>query len=255
MRQRVITGVVGGAFIAFVTYFGGALYDLVYFGITCIAIYELSKLFFNNGFDYGGIANYLLATALLTVKITNNLNYFSFLLFIFISFNFMMFVFNKSVDIKKISEIIFIGFYVVFFMYHMILMNSSLYVWLVYIIAFGTDTFAYFTGKFFGKHKLYPQVSPNKTVEGAIGGILGCTIISIFYFDYLSINKYIYIIIFSVSASVFSMVGDLVASKIKREFCIKDFGNYLQGLGGILDSFDRVLFGEPIVYYFVNHFF
>jgi len=254
MRQRVITGVVGGAFIAAVTYFGGSFYNFVYFGITCIAIYEISKLFFSNGFDYGAILNYLFAASLFIAKNTNNLYLFNYILFTFISINFLIFVFNKNVDIKKMSEIIFIGSYVVFFMYHMMLMNGSKYVWLVYIIAFGSDTFAYFTGKFFGRRKLYPRVSPNKTIEGAIGGIIGCTIISILYFDYLRINKFIYIIIFSICASIFSMVGDLSASKIKREFGIKDFGNTLPGHGGILDRFDSVLFVAPIVYYFVNYF-
>ncbi|MGD9569721.1 MAG: phosphatidate cytidylyltransferase [Sedimentibacter sp.] len=254
MRQRVITGVAGGAFIAFITYMGGTLYDFVYFGITCIAIYELSKVFFNDGFDYGAIVNYLFAIALFIEKATKYQHFFDFFMFLYISLNFLMFVFNKKIDIKKISEIIFIGTYVVFFMYHMMLMNESPYVWLVYIIAFGSDTFAYFTGKMFGKHKLYPEVSPNKTIEGAIGGIIGCTIISLFYFDYLRINKYISIIIFSVSASVFSMVGDLAASKIKRENGIKDFGYILPGHGGILDRFDSVLFVAPIVYYFIQHF-
>jgi phosphatidate cytidylyltransferase len=136
----------------------------------------------------------------------------------------------------------------------MMLLNNSEFVWLVYIIAFGSDTFAYFTGKFFGKNKLYPEVSPNKTIEGAIGGIIGSTILSIIYFNYLSINKYFYIIIFSVSASIFSMAGDLTASKIKREFGIKDFGYLLPGHGGIMDRFDSVLFVAPAVYYFITLF-
>lgn len=254
MRQRVITGVLGGAFIAFVTYIGGYIYDFVYFGITCIAIYEISKIFFNNNFDYGSILNYLLAFSLYLVKYTDNKYLFAFILFTFISINFSIFVFNKNVDIKKMSEIIFIGCYVVFFMFHMIMMNGSKYVWLVYIIAFGSDTFAYFSGKLLGKRKLYPEVSPNKTIEGAIGGVIGCVVISILYFNYLRINKLFYIIIFSVCASIFSMVGDLSASKIKREFGIKDFGSFLPGHGGILDRFDSVLFVAPIVYYFVNYF-
>lgn len=254
MRQRVITGVAGGAFMALITYMGGTIYDFVYFGITCIAIYELSKVFFNNGFDYGAIVNYLFAIALFIEKTIMYQHFFDFFLFLYISLNFLMFVFNRNIDVKKISEIIFIGTYVVFFMYHMMLMNESPYVWLVYIIAFGSDTFAYFTGKMFGKHKLYPEVSPNKTIEGAIGGVIGCTILSLIYFDYLRINKYFYIIIFSVSASVFSIAGDLTASKIKREFRIKDYGYLLPGHGGMLDRFDSVLFVAPTVYYFIRHF-
>ena len=254
MGKRVLTGFAGGAFIALITYLGGSLYDFVFFGITCIAIYELSRVFFNDGFDYGAIMNYMFAIALFIEKITENRHFFDFFLFLYISIIFLIYIFNKKVTIKKVSEIIFMGTYVVFFMYHMMLMNNSKFVWLVYIIAFGTDTFAYFTGKFFGKNKLYPEVSPNKTVEGAIGGIIGSTILSLIYFNYLSINKYFYIIIFSVSASVFSMAGDLTASKIKREYKIKDFGNLLPGHGGIMDRFDSVLFVAPTVYYFILHF-
>ncbi|NLB32849.1 MAG: phosphatidate cytidylyltransferase, partial [Tissierellia bacterium] len=234
MGRRVLTGFTGGAFIAIVTYLGGSIYDFVYFGITCIAIYELSKVFFDNGFDYGAIVNYAFATLLFIEKVTEYNHYFDFFMFLYISINFLIFIFNKKVDIKKVSETVFIGTYVVFFMYHMMLLNNSEFVWLVYIIAFGSDTFAYFTGKFFGKNKLYPEVSPNKTIEGAIGGIIGSTILSIIYFNYLSINKYFYIMIFSESASIFSMAGDLTASKIKREFGIKDVGYLLPGHGGIM---------------------
>lgn len=254
MKQRVITGVVWGAFIAVVTYYGGIFYDFVYLCVTCIGIYEISRLFFKQSFDFGGIINYALAVTLFVLKQTDNLQYLKLAAFTFVSANFLMFVFTKGFDIRKMSEIIFIGAYVVFFMYHMMLLNNSVYVWLVYIIAFGSDTFAYFTGRAFGRRKLYPEVSPNKTVEGAIGGIVGCTVISIIYFNYLGINKYFYIIIFSICASVFSMVGDLSASKIKREFGIKDYGNFLPGHGGILDRFDSVLFVAPVVYYFVNYF-
>lgn len=254
MKKRLITGIAGGAFIAYVTYLGGTIYDFVYFGITCIAIYELSKVYFNDGFDYGAIVNYLFAIALFIEKITEYRHFFDFFLFLYISLNFLVFVFNKKVDICKLSKIVLIGTYVVFFMYHMMMLNGSPYVWLVYIIAFGTDTFAYFSGKLLGRHKLYPEVSPNKTIEGAIGGIIGCTLFSLLFFNYLRINKYIYIIIFSMSASVFSMAGDLTASKIKRETGIKDFGKMLPGHGGIMDRFDSVMFVAPTVYYFVQHF-
>ena len=100
-----------------------------------------------NGFDYGAIVNYLFALALFIEKITENRHFFEFFLFLYISLNFLIFVFNRNVTIKKVSEILFLGTYVVFFMYHMMLMNNSPFVWLVYIIAFGSDTFAYFTGK------------------------------------------------------------------------------------------------------------
>ena len=133
-------------------------------------------------------------------------------------------------------------------------MPNRKFLWLVYIISFGTDTFAYFAGVFFGKHKLCPNVSPKKTIEGAIGGILGCLGLTIAYFKFFGINISIYTIIFSIFVSAFSMVGDLLASKIKREYDVKDFGSILPGHGGILDRFDSLLFVAPVVYYFVSYF-
>jgi phosphatidate cytidylyltransferase len=178
-------------------------------------------------------------------------------LVLLILFCYIVFLHTKY-NISDLAATVFGVWYIVFLFSFVILIrnmsNGFYYVWLIFIGAFATDTFAYFTGKLLGRHKLYPQVSPNKTIEGAIGGVIGCTLISIFYFNYLSINKYSYIIIFSVYASVFSMVGDLTASKIKREFGIKDFGNCLPGHGGMLDRFDSLLFVAPIVYYFVNNF-
>lgn len=254
MKQRIITGVIGGIFIAYVTYKGGLLYDFIYLGITLIAIYELSKVLFSKKVSFSSILNYILAVCMFCIKRSNDYDMIGFIGFIYVAINFIMYVSNKHFDLKMLCETIFIAMYVVFLMYHMILLNGNAYVWLVYIIAFGTDTFAYFSGKFFGKRKLYPEVSPHKTIEGAIGGIIGCTALSIAYFSFLDINKYIYIIIFSILASIFSMFGDLLASKIKREHHIKDYNNILPGHGGILDRFDSVLFVAPVVYYFITHF-
>jgi len=89
MGRRVLTGFAGGAFIALITYLGGSLYDFVFLGITCIAIYELSKVFFNDGFDYGAIMNYIFAIALFIEKITENRHFFDFFLFLYISIIFL----------------------------------------------------------------------------------------------------------------------------------------------------------------------
>ena len=94
MGRRVLTGFAGGAFIAIVTYLGGSIYDFVYFGITCIAIYELSKVFFGNGFGYAAIVNYIFAIALFIEKVTEYQHYFDFFLFMLISVNFLIFIFS-----------------------------------------------------------------------------------------------------------------------------------------------------------------
>ena len=120
-------------------------------------------------------------------------------------------------------------------------------VWLVFIIAFMTDTFAYFSGYLFGKHKLIPNVSPKKTIEGSIGGILGSTISCLIFGHIFNLNMVLMLILGSIG-SIIAQIGDLFASSIKRYVGIKDYGNLIPGHGGILDRFDSVILVTPFVY-------
>lgn len=112
-----------------------------------------------------------------------------------------------------------------------------------------SDTFAYFSGRFLGKHKLCPKISPKKTIEGAIGGAVGCiiscvilfTVFDKYYFTIHSIG-YVEVIILAAVLSAISVCGDLSASVIKRNFGVKDFGNVVPGHGGVMDRFDSGLF-------------
>ena len=129
--------------------------------------------------------------------------------------------------------------------------------WIVFIGAFATDTFAYFTGVFFGKHKLCPEISPKKTIEGSIGGTVGCIVLLLLYgllldkvFE-MDIN-YVKLTILGVIASPVSQIGDLTASIIKRKFGVKDYGNLFPGHGGILDRLDSVIAVAPLVYIYLN---
>ncbi len=124
---------------------------------------------------------------------------------------------------------------------------------LVFLCPWMTDIFAYFTGYFLGKHKLIPDVSPKKTVEGAIGGVVFCTLILTLYgyvltkfVDGLHAN-YIAFVCVGVVLSVVSQCGDLIFSLIKRKYGIKDYGNLMPGHGGVLDRFDSVIIAAPFV--------
>jgi len=123
------------------------------------------------------------------------------------------------------------------------------YVWIVLMSAFGTDIFAYLTGKALGKRKLCPSISPKKTVAGSIGGVLGsvllCGLFSLFFMP----QEFWTCIVIGVAGGIFSQFGDLAASVMKRKIGIKDWGTLIPGHGGVLDRIDSILFVAPLVYF------
>ena len=134
---------------------------------------------------------------------------------------------------------------------------GAIAIWAVFVGACLSDTFAYFCGTLFGKHKLAPSISPKKTVEGSVGAILG-TILSFLVYGLvivlatdLKVN-FILIMLLGFVCSVFAQFGDLSASVIKRECQIKDFGSLFPGHGGLMDRLDSILFVAPVVYYLLK---
>ena len=128
------------------------------------------------------------------------------------------------------------------------------YIWLVFIIAFCTDIFAYFTGMLIGKHKLCPTLSPKKTIEGAVGGMVGAMVFSVFFGHFFLEAGHaldIRFVLMALIGSVMAQLGDLSASAFKRQMGIKDYGNLIPGHGGILDRFDSVLFVAPYLYFYI----
>ncbi len=148
-------------------------------------------------------------------------------------------------------------FYIGFFSYHAVLTEdryadlcSVSPVWLILITAFATDIFAYFGGYFLGKHKLCPVISPKKTVEGSVCGILGSVVFSVL-FGWLFMDRSLIpaCLLIGILGGIVSQLGDLTASIFKRKMGIKDYGHLIPGHGGIMDRFDSVLFTAPMVYY------
>jgi phosphatidate cytidylyltransferase len=118
---------------------------------------------------------------------------------------------------------------------------------LVFIVSWVSDSMAYVVGSLIGKHKLIPEISPKKTVEGAIGGVVGAIIAFLLYGLILDLAvegmevRYLVLAIYAAILAVVSQLGDLIASLIKREHGVKDYGNLLPGHGGIMDRFDSIL--------------
>lgn len=131
--------------------------------------------------------------------------------------------------------------------------NGVYYFGLVFLASWTCDVFAYFCGRAFGKHKLIPEVSPKKTVEGAVGGVIFTTLAFLLYGFIITMMEgtpnpnYFVLAALGFVLSIVSMFGDLIASLIKREHGIKDYGRIFPGHGGVLDRFDSILAVAPIL--------
>ncbi|MCI8835557.1 MAG: phosphatidate cytidylyltransferase [Ruminococcus sp.] len=135
-----------------------------------------------------------------------------------------------------------------------ILPGGAYTVWLVFICSWGCDTCAYCVGMLIGKHKMAPRLSPKKSVEGGVGGVVGAALLGLLYAAAINHwgNAGVDVLSFAVIGAVggaISQVGDLGASAIKRNYDIKDYGTLIPGHGGILDRFDSVIFTAPIIYF------
>lgn len=177
------------------------------------------------------------------------------ILFVLVLYSFVMWM-SKQNDIS-FAEVCATGFgsvIIPLFLSTIIpISNSKLLVLIPFIAAWLTDTGAYFTGVFFGKHKLAPSISPKKTIEGSIGGIIVC-VLSFLLYGFIMEKcfsaeaNYIALAISGLVMSIIAQLGDLSMSIIKREFNIKDYGVIFPGHGGILDRFDSVLFTAPATF-------
>ena len=169
--------------------------------------------------------------------------------------------FFKNLPISECIPIVYGVLYVPFLFSFILLVREhplgDYYIWLIFISSFGCDTFAYLTGSLFGKNKLKNTPSPSKSYEGLAGGIIGATAIGIIYgvivsrltTDY-SIAESIALIsaLISFFGAIFSIIGDLAASAVKRRCQVKDFGKIFPGHGGFMDRIDSLLTVAPVVY-------
>ncbi len=162
---------------------------------------------------------------------------------------------EASFDVVSVAKVIFGLMYIPFLLSHFILLRGLdqgvLWVLFVLVLAFAGDITALYIGKYFGKNKLSPLISPGKTVEGTIGLFLGstaaCLIFGYFFFPCVSLLK---IGILAFIGSIIGQLGDLCESAIKRNYGLKDASSLLPGHGGLMDRLDCLLFIAPFVYYY-----
>lgn len=255
LQKRVSTGIVGIALIILIFYLGLNAIKTAIFILTLEGIRELYNALIKKGIKL--YLPTLLFGALLTfICSILHLNLI-FGLVVYFILNSSIYVLYEDYSISDYSFTNMAYLYVVFFLNLLGSLDDIYLIISAFVIAFTTDTFAYFVGSTFGKHKLIEKVSPNKSVEGAIGGTFFALILTTAYFVMLNkynaiynINFIVILIIFL--ASIAGQFGDLFASKIKRFTGIKDYAQILPGHGGILDRFDSLIFISPFIFILYN---
>lgn len=166
---------------------------------------------------------------------------------------------------EKVIMAVFGVIYVPVMMSYMYLVRNiedgAFFFWLIFVASWACDTCAYLAGVVCGKHKMAPILSPKKTIEGAVGGVIGAALIGVVYGlcvrgHITTISENMVLVLFALIGAVgglISMIGDLFASAIKRNYDIKDYGRLIPGHGGVMDRFDSVIITAPIIYYIIMY--
>jgi phosphatidate cytidylyltransferase len=270
LKTRVISAVVGLVLLIVVLYLGSITFGIAVSLIAAIGLYEFYNSISNlKNINPIKIVGYLSVIPLLILVIKDTgwisvdiaiLTGISAIILIFLSMTFIVFK-NNIYNIVDVCITAFGVAYVPFLLSFVILIRNMEYgyclIWLIFIGAWGTDTMAYTFGRLFGKRKIIPEISPKKTLAGAIGGILGCMalmlVFGVIVRSYFSLEiSYIVLGILGLCCGLISQIGDWSASAIKRFVNIKDYGKIMPGHGGVLDRFDSILFVAPVVYYFLQ---
>lgn len=283
MKTRILTAAVGLIVLAIVLlFFNTPAFDLVVAAVCLIGVHEA---FAAMGFGKKQWYLYVLAIIYTLLVMLSNSAPFralvlpaTFLLVLILSC--CLIAHSQTLDFGKLSGYLFFSAVIVLCFYSLIYLkrclpveiyqNDAIYfIMLTLCFAWGGDSAAYFTGRFFGRHKLAPVVSPHKTVEGAVGGVFGSVLMGIVATAVYSavsgrfvsltvevnLKHYLLIALLGIVASILGILGDLFASAIKRQVGIKDYGTIFPGHGGILDRFDSVMFIAPFVAFIVRYFF
>lgn len=260
MKTRIITGLVAGALFLPFVYIGGRPFAFMVTAMAIIALSELIRMRKMNAFSLPSVIAFLTMLSIVAAPFfENNLVYFdpqkAVYLGITIILAYTVFSKNKftfeDAGFLTISAV-YIG--ISFYFFNEIRVIGLDQLLLVLFLIWASDIGAYFTGRAFGKHKLWPEISPNKTIEGFVGGIFMAVVVSLI-FGHINSNSaspmdetIVWFAILGVVVAILGTLGDLVQSAYKRHYGVKDAGNILPGHGGILDRFDSLLFTLPILF-------
>ncbi len=266
LMKRSITAVVGISLILGLIVYGGSWgTTLLAWSCCTVALMEYFYMVFpvNEEYLFQRVAmfiGFVLATLVIfdSEYLFAAVSFLSLLLFIFFFFLSSYFYGgNHPYFFARLSYslmgIFYIGFLFSFWPKIRALPQGVHWIFLVFLICWLTDIFAFFVGKGWGRKKLAPNLSPNKTVEGALAGIAASTIgVVIYKMTFFHELSWLDSFILGIVGSILSQMGDLFESFVKRSFSVKDSGVVIPGHGGILDRFDGVLFCAPFLYFYAR---
>ena len=263
-KTRLLSGIVLVILALVVIISGGYVTLLSLLAISLIGMYELYRVF---KLEKTPMA---MAAYIVAVIFYCNLKWMWMgdpLMFVMGLLIILMFIYVFSYpkyEAKDVMAMFFGMFYVAMmlsYVYQIRMLPNGVYLaFLIFICSWGCDTCAYCVGVLIGKHKMAPVLSPKKSIEGAVGGVVGTALLTVLYTYIfraqmgLGTRAIIVLAIISAVAALISMVGDLTASAIKRNYDIKDYGTLIPGHGGIMDRFDSMMITAPIIYYLAVYF-
>lgn len=256
-NSRYFGALVMAPFIIFL-FLGGVWLKSITFIVSFLGLYEIYNALKEKKFNPIPLVGYILLV--IYYLMNNNIEKFVYVLLLISILLLIVPIINLKYNFID-SALTVLGFIYVGILFSFIPIisskpNGNFLIWLIFIGSWVSDTLAYYSGKYFGRQKLCPEISPNKTIAGSIGGFLGSTI-GCGIFGIIMINKIanvnlIDFILIGALCGIMGQLGDLVASSIKRYVGIKDYGNLIPGHGGILDRFDSILFNSLVVFYYLT---
>jgi phosphatidate cytidylyltransferase len=259
MKQRIITGVVAAALFLPIVFYGGLPFVLLTYFLATVGLYELLKMKNLSIFSVHGLLTLLFLWVILYPEQYSDIVDTFYYTKTELGIAFILLLLAYTVITKNRFTFEDVGFsilsaiYVGIGFYFFIETRDAGLVYIFYslFMIWATDSGAYFVGKATGKRKLWPEISPNKTVEGSLGGVVCALIVAVLFSLLTEINaNLLSLLAITAVLSIFGQIGDLVQSAFKRHFGVKDSGNILPGHGGILDRFDSLLFVLPLLHFF-----
>ena len=257
--KRWLTGIMIVPMLFVIILFGS---EKIFSAVVIIAVlggvWEYNNMVFGKGFIIEKIEGLIFAAIIPLFVLLGNSQYLLALMAFSVLIVFILFIWSvkeSNFDFLSVTKVVFgmmyIPFLMSYFIYLRMLNKGVLWILFVLVLAFAGDIVALYAGKYLGKHKLIPLISPGKTVEGLIGLVLGSTVACLIFGYYLFPEiPFRHIAILAFVGGIIGQLGDICESAIKRKYGLKDAGSLLPGHGGILDRLDCLIFIAPFVYYY-----